>query len=149
MKTRSIVILVMVGLFAFLGCKNTPSKAEQTYRKNLKVVLDGHDELMEKQSTMMHLLKQINEYTKNADDTLGLKAAGIHLEVAMDDMFDWMKDLTEDFDDFHGNKEKPLSDEEYEKKIEKLKVHKKRLSDLEEQFDRGIAEAKAALEKVD
>lgn len=145
---RSIVT-VIIGFFLLAGCKEAPSQAEETFRKNLKVVLDGHDELMKEQATVFHLLDSINKQIKATEDTTDLKAAGAHLQVAIDDMYDWMGTLTKDFGDFHGNEEKGIPDEVYEEKIEKLKIHEKRLSDLEKQFDQGISEAKSALIKAD
>ena len=142
-----IFYTVLLSVFLLLSCQDTPSEAENKYRENLKIVLDGHDELMKEIGTINSLIKQLDDSVKTSSDTIVYQKAGDQLKAAHEAMFDWMHDFSADFEDLHGDQDKQFSEEDYQKKVEALKKHEDRLSVLEEQFDSGISKAKEILKE--
>lgn len=139
--------VVFLSAFLLLSCQNAPSEAENSYRENLKIILDGHDELMKEMGTMNSLIRQLNDSVKVSSDSIVYRKAGDKLKTAHEAMFDWMHDFSSDFDDLHGDQDKQFSEEEYQKKAEILKKHEDQLSELEQRFESSISKAKEILKE--
>lgn len=148
MMQRVLISLVM-GLFFLSSCTNTPSKAEEEYRSNLKIVLEGHDQLMKEMSTMATLIQQLEAQKKQTTDTVSINKAENRLKGAHEAMFEWMHAFSGDFEDLHLNEEEKLTDEQYKERLRKLKLHQERLTRLDAEFKAGITAGKKVLEHKD
>lgn len=146
---RILLISLVTGIFFLSSCTDTPSKAEEEYRSNLKVVLEGHDQLMKEMSTLATLLQKLDARKTQTKDTLRLNIAENKLKGAHEAMFEWMHAFSGDFEDLHLNEEEKLTDEQYENRLRKLKVHQERLKHLDAEFKVGITEAENVLQNED
>lgn len=144
------MISLVFGLFFLSSCTDTPSKAEEAYRSNLKIVLDGHDQLMKEMSTVATLIQKLDaQKGEQAADTLKINEVENRLKGAHEAMFEWMHAFSGDFEDLHLNEEEKLTDEQYEDRLRKLKTHQERLTRLDAEFKAGITAAKKVLEHKD
>lgn len=138
MKRLAVLFLGLI----LVAC-SSPSKAEQEYNLVRTQLLEGHDVVMKDMMQLNTLIQKIE-----ADSTLQTESAYTptlaNLKQAHDLMFAWMHGLSENFPHIADAKLE-LKEEEYAKKLEKLKGYQKSLDDVESKMKSSIAQGKDLL----
>ncbi|MEH6680703.1 MAG: hypothetical protein V7724_09160 [Sediminicola sp.] len=136
---KIMVLLSVLALTIGNGCKD--EKKEGSGPSQMEKVMAVHDELMPKMGTISKLVAELNTKTDSTETGMAYEKAKKDLQVAHQDMMDWMKDIGDRFDYEEIMKGKELSEE----KEKWLQEEELKIEDLKRKINSSIEKAEALL----
>ncbi|WP_298319403.1 hypothetical protein [uncultured Aquimarina sp.] len=144
MKKLFIPILTIITSIMIFSC-NQLSKEEQEFDALMQKVIDVHDEVMPKMSTMSSLIKDLEPKIDTTTTGKSYANAQKDLKDSYDFMMDWMSDFSTKFP--HGEENTAKDMEKFTAKMKMLQEEEVEVNKLRDQINSSINNAKKLLEK--
>lgn len=142
MKNIIGTILLALVMTSITSCKEEKKEAPVVSNEQMKLVMDIHDEVMPKMSTIGRMVGKLKDIEDSTEIGMQYKGARIDLQDAHKAMMDWMKGFGKRFDSEEILKGKALT----EQKQIWLDEEEVKVKALRDQINSSIAKAEQLLD---